>query len=82
MEYKVFELANKNGMKVKVTEFGANVMEIWAPDRDGKAQDVVMGLARSSSGSSAASSVPVSGVWQTVSMMLSLRLTAGSISCR
>ena len=44
MEYKVFELTNKNGMKVKLTEFGANVMEIWAPDRDGNSQDVVMGF--------------------------------------
>ncbi len=44
MEYKVFELTNKNGMKVKLTEFGANVMEIWAPDRDGKAEDIVMGF--------------------------------------
>ncbi|MBR1914248.1 MAG: galactose mutarotase [Lachnospiraceae bacterium] len=44
MGYKVFELTNKNGMKVKVTDFGANVMEIWVPDRDGKLQDVVMGF--------------------------------------
>lgn len=44
MEYKVFELTNKNGMKVKLTEFGANVMEIWAPDRDGNSQDEVMGF--------------------------------------
>lgn len=44
MENKVFELKNKNGMKVKVTEFGANVMEIWVPDRDGNLQDVVMGF--------------------------------------
>ena len=44
MEYKVFELTNKNGMKVKVTDFGANVMEIWVPDRDGNLQDVVMGF--------------------------------------
>ena len=44
MEYKVFELKNKNGMKVKVTDLGANVMEIWAPDRDGNLQDVVMGF--------------------------------------
>ena len=44
MENKVFELTNKNGMKVKVTEFGANVMEIWVPDRDGNLQDIVMGF--------------------------------------
>lgn len=44
MEYRVFELTNKNGMKVKLTEFGANVMEIWAPGKDGKVEDVVMGF--------------------------------------
>lgn len=44
MEYKVFELTNSKGMKVKLTELGANVMEIWVPDRNGKAEDVVMGF--------------------------------------
>ncbi|MCR5747964.1 MAG: galactose mutarotase [Lachnospiraceae bacterium] len=44
MGYNVFELENKNGMKVKVTDFGANIMEIWAPDKDGKLHDVVMGF--------------------------------------
>ena len=44
MEYKVFELTNKNGMKVKVTDFGANIMEIWVPDKDGNIKDIVMGF--------------------------------------
>ena len=46
MEYKVFELVNKNGMKAKVTEFGAVLMELWAPDRNGKLEDIVMGYDR------------------------------------
>ena len=43
MEYKVFELKNSKGMKAKVTEFGAILMELFVPDRDGKVQDIVMG---------------------------------------
>lgn len=43
MEYKVFEIMNANGIKAKVTEFGAILMELWVPDRGGIFQDIVMG---------------------------------------
>ncbi len=44
MEYKVFELKNKNGMTVRATDFGANIMSILVPDKDGNLLDVVMGF--------------------------------------
>ena len=44
MEYKTFELTNKNGMKVKVTEFGAVLMQVIVPAKDGSLKDVVMGF--------------------------------------
>ena len=44
MSYSVFELQNKNGMKVKVTDFGANIMSICVPAKDGSVKDVVMGF--------------------------------------
>ncbi len=43
MEYKIFELTNSKGMKAKVTEFGAILMELHVPDRNGKVEDIVMG---------------------------------------
>lgn len=46
MEYKVFEIANKNGIRAKVTEFGAILMELWVPDRNGRSEDIVMGFDR------------------------------------
>ena len=44
MEYMVFELANKNGMKAKVTEFGAILMDLFVPVEGGGVKDVVMGF--------------------------------------
>ncbi len=44
MEYKIFELKNKNGMVAKVTEFGAILMELLVPMKDGSVKDVVMGF--------------------------------------
>jgi aldose 1-epimerase len=39
----LYTLANKNGMKVTVTNFGASVVSIIVPDKDGKIADVVLG---------------------------------------
>ena len=37
---------NANGLKAKVTEYGATLTELWAPDRDGTLADVVLGYDR------------------------------------
>jgi aldose 1-epimerase len=42
----VFTLANRQGMQVKVLDFGAIISEIHAPDRDGNFADVVLGFER------------------------------------
>lgn len=41
----LYVLKNKNGMEVCVTNYGARVVSIMAPDRDGKLDDVVNGFA-------------------------------------
>jgi aldose 1-epimerase len=40
---KIFTLRNFHGMVVKVMTLGATVTELWAPGRDGKSADVVLG---------------------------------------
>jgi len=40
----LYVLKNKNGMEVCVTNYGARVVSIMAPDRDGKLDDVVNGF--------------------------------------
>ena len=40
---KEFTLKNKNGMVVKVTNYGATITSIVVPDRNGKAADVALG---------------------------------------
>ncbi len=40
---KFFTLKNKNGMVIKVTNFGAIITSIVVPDRDGKMGDVALG---------------------------------------
>ena len=42
----VFTLTNRQGMQVKVLDFGAIISEIHVPDRDGKFADVVLGFER------------------------------------
>ena len=42
-ELKVFELTNKNGMTVKITNFGGAIMSIIIPSKNGK-KDVVHGF--------------------------------------
>src|ERR1700680_4157680 len=39
----LYTLANKNGMKVTITNFGASVVSIVVPDKEGKIADVVLG---------------------------------------
>lgn len=40
---KLFVLKNKAGMEVCITNYGARVVSIAVPDKDGKPQDVVLG---------------------------------------
>ena len=39
----LYALANKNGMSMRVTDYGGIVASLTAPDRDGKYEDVVLG---------------------------------------
>lgn len=39
----LFYLTNKNGVEMAVTNYGARVVELWVPGRDGKFEDVVLG---------------------------------------
>lgn len=39
----LYILKNKNGLEITVTNFGAHVVEIWAPDKNGKFEDIVLG---------------------------------------
>lgn len=39
----LYFLSNKNGLEMAVTNFGARVVELWVPDRNGKFADVVLG---------------------------------------
>lgn len=41
---EVYTLKNAKGMEVKITNYGAIVMSILAPDRQGKLEDVVLGF--------------------------------------
>ncbi|HYV32652.1 MAG TPA: aldose epimerase family protein, partial [Candidatus Binatia bacterium] len=41
---RIYTLANRQGMVAKVTEYGAILTELWVPDRQGKAGDVVLGF--------------------------------------
>ena len=42
-EVFIYELTNKNGMIVRVTDYGAVIVNICVPDKDGKLRDVVLG---------------------------------------
>lgn len=39
----LFLLSNDNGIEISVTNFGGRVVEIWAPDRNGQFEDIVLG---------------------------------------
>ncbi len=43
-EVSTYTLMNASGMKVKITDFGGAIMELYAPDRDGRMTDVVLGF--------------------------------------
>ncbi|PLY40193.1 galactose-1-epimerase [Janthinobacterium sp. ROICE36] len=45
-QVSVFTLTNRQGMQVKVLDFGAIISEIHVPDRDGNFADVVLGFER------------------------------------
>jgi aldose 1-epimerase len=42
-QLEVYELKNKNGITLKVTNFGAKIMSLYVPDRNGNFTDVVLG---------------------------------------
>ncbi len=42
-EARLYTLSNKSGMEVVITDFGATVVSIKVPDRNGKLGDVVFG---------------------------------------
>ena len=39
----IYTLTNRNGVEVRITNYGAAVVSLKAPDREGKFQDVVLG---------------------------------------
>lgn len=39
----LFYLKNKSGLEMAVTNFGARVVELWVPDRNGQFADIVLG---------------------------------------
>jgi aldose 1-epimerase len=41
---QVFTLANRNGLKARLTNYGAVLMELQVPDRKGRLADVVLGF--------------------------------------
>lgn len=43
-EVTLFTLENKNGMRVDLIDFGANVVRLFVPDQNGKLDDVVLGF--------------------------------------
>ncbi len=43
-EVRLFTLTNKNGMEVKITNYGAVITSIVVPDRNGKMENVVLGF--------------------------------------
>ncbi len=40
----LYTLKNENGMAVQVTNYGARLVDIWVPDKDGNFKDVIMGF--------------------------------------
>ncbi|MEX0883525.1 MAG: aldose epimerase family protein [Cyclobacteriaceae bacterium] len=42
-EVKLYHLHNENGMEMTVTNYGARVVELFAPDKEGNFEDVVLG---------------------------------------
>jgi len=42
-QVNLYTLTNKNGIVVKITNYGAIITQIWTPDRNGKFGDIVLG---------------------------------------
>ena len=42
-EAHIYTLINQNGMKVVVSDYGATLVSVFTPDRDGKIQDLLHG---------------------------------------
>lgn len=43
-EIYLYTLENRNGMKAVVMNYGANLVQLWVPDKNGKTDDVVLGF--------------------------------------
>lgn len=43
-EAALYTLENKNGMKLAVTTYGAKLVALWVPDRNGRLADVITGF--------------------------------------
>ena len=39
-----YTMTNSAGMKAAVSDYGADLLELWVPDKDGKLRDVVLGF--------------------------------------
>jgi aldose 1-epimerase len=39
----LYYLKNKNGVEITVTNFGARIVELWTPDKNGNFNDIVLG---------------------------------------
>ena len=39
----LYYLKNKGGIELTVTNFGARIVELFVPDREGKFEDIVLG---------------------------------------
>ncbi len=40
---KLYTLSNTNGIKMTVTNYGGKIVSLWAPDKNGKLEDIVLG---------------------------------------
>ena len=45
-EATLYTLENKNGMKAQITDYGAILVRLFVPDKNGKAEDVTLGYDR------------------------------------
>ena len=43
-EVFLFSLENKNGVKAEVTNYGAILVNLFVPDKDGNTEDIVLGF--------------------------------------
>ena len=75
----LYYLSNKNGVEIAVTNFGARVVEIWAPDKNG--WDMIMSMPISISKVNG-SWVQLSDVTATVLQKVNLQWTVNNTSCR